>query len=168
MRSLHHPVLLLLLAPAAVALRAPALTAQRHGERVADRVARSQPVMVSRASLTLDGRFAVALLAGAGTVETAAISYSKLLGDGDALEALCLAGGSCSDVLNSPWADVGGVPLAAFGAVAYASALALAVAPSLQPAALDGTPASKMVDTALLGLTAAMAAFSACLMLLLA
>ena len=119
-------------------------------------------------SSPLNSRLAVAILAGAGAIETGAISYNKLVGDGDGLQALCFAGGSCSDVLNGPWADVFGIPLAAFGAPAYTSAGALAVAPMLQPSPAEATADSKNANTALLGLTAAMASFSACLMLLLA
>ena len=114
-----------------------------------------------------NNRLAVALLAGAGAAETGAISYSKLVGNGDGLKALCFAGGSCSDVLNGPWADVFGIPLAAFGALAYASAGALAVAPMLQPSPSGAPAVANTTDKALLGLTAAMATFSACLMLLL-
>lgn len=110
----------------------------------------------------------MALLAGVGAAETGAISYSKLLGDGNAIDALCVAGGACSDVLNGPWADVAGVPLSAFGAIAYTSVGVLAVAPTLQQNTLEAPIGSKAADAALLGLTAAMATFSACLMLLLA
>ena len=110
-------------------------------------------------------RLTVALLSGAGAIETAAISASKLSG-GDDLEALCFAGGSCADVLNSPWASVSGVPLAVFGALSYATVTALALAPLAQ--ADDEAGGAVAANTALLGMTAAMAAFSSCLMLLLA
>jgi len=110
-------------------------------------------------------RLAIALLAGAGAVETAAISASKLFGDGN-VEALCITGGACSDVLNGPWASVAGVPLAALGALSYATVLALAIAPLARTD--QAADVSATVNSALLGLTAAMASFSACLMLLLA
>ena len=52
-------------------------------------------------------------------METGAITADKLSG-ANALAGLCsAAGGGCADVLNSPWADVAGVPLALFGAIAY-------------------------------------------------
>lgn len=39
----------------------------------------------------------------------------------------CGAGFDCEMVLTSAWADIGGVPLAAFGAAAYFTAFALAI-----------------------------------------
>lgn len=92
-------------------------------------------------------RMGIALLSGAGVLETAAIASAKVFGDGN-FEALCFSEGSCADVLSSPWASVFGVPLAAFGTFAYASVLALALAPS--------GAAQNLANSALLGLTAAM------------
>ena len=75
------------------------------------------------------GRLPLALLAAAGAVETGAITADKLSG-ANALAGLCsAAGGGCADVLNSPWADVAGVPLALFGAIAYSAVALLAAAP---------------------------------------
>ena len=39
----------------------------------------------------------------------------------------CGAGFDCEMVLNSQWAEIGGIPLAAFGAAAYFTAFSLAV-----------------------------------------
>ena len=108
------------------------------------------------------GRMPLALLAAAGALETGAITADKLSGS-NALAGLCsAAGGGCSDVLNSPWASVGGVPLALFGAIAYAAVALLAAAPLLseQYAAPSAKP--------LVFGSAALATFSGALMLLLA
>lgn len=125
------------------------------------------PVLMTSPSAvpTQNGRIATAVLAAMGALETSAITYSKLFGKGDDIQQLCPLGNGCADVLNGPWSEVGGVPLAAVGAVAYASVCLLALAPTFTP---SSQLSSKPADAALLGLTAAMASFSGCLMLLLA
>lgn len=108
------------------------------------------------------GRLPLALLAAAGAVETGAITADKLSG-ANALAGLCsAAGGGCADVLNSPWADVAGVPLALFGAIAYSAVALLAAAP-LVSAELEEPSAGPLIFG-----SAALASFSGCLMLLLA
>jgi len=109
-------------------------------------------------------RSAIAVLAGAGAIETSIITADKLVPQlGGAAVALCsAAGGGCSDVLNGPWSSVSGIPLAAVGAVAYTGVAALASLPRG-----GETAETDSRDMALLAACAAMAGFSACLMLLL-
>lgn len=109
-------------------------------------------------------RVALAILASVGALETGAISYGKLSGN-DSFEALCLTGGSCTDVLNGPWSEIFGIPLAAIGFAAYVSIVGLA-----SWSAFHSQPSSnsKPAESALLGLGAAMATVSAYLMFLLA
>jgi len=59
----------------------------------------------------------VSLLASFGVLDCGYLTYTKLSG----IKALCLATGasSCSKVLESPWASIGPVPLAAIGLLAY-------------------------------------------------
>ncbi|KAL1530758.1 hypothetical protein AB1Y20_001657 [Prymnesium parvum] len=153
----------LLLCTAAAALRAPPLAPHARGSLSHTHRAPSAAMDTVRPRADLKGRAALAVLAGLGAVETSAISWSKLAGD-DALRLLCPTGGGCADVLDGPWSEVFGVPLAAVGAAAYASVGLLAAAPLRLPAAGGG---SKGADMLLVGLTAAMASASACLMLLL-
>ncbi|KAL8151697.1 hypothetical protein V2J09_021505 [Rumex salicifolius] len=59
---------------------------------------------------------------GLGFLETSYLTYLKLSNS----EAFCpVAGGACSDVLNSKYSVVFGVPLPLFGMVAYGSVLVL-------------------------------------------
>lgn len=122
-----------------------------------------------------EGRVALAVLASAGAVETSVITYDKLelfgAGDGSVVEKLCSSagGGSCGDVLNSPWADVGGVPLSLFGALGYFAVALAAAAPLL---GVGGAPEDSQgegdsLSSALVFGSGALAAFSTCLMLLL-
>lgn len=63
-----------------------------------------------------------AALGGVGFVETAYLTYIKLTNS----EAFCpVGGGSCSDVLNSDYASVLGVPLPLIGMTAYGFVLLL-------------------------------------------
>lgn len=114
------------------------------------------------------GRLALSALASLGTLETAAITSDKLFNSGIVLDKLCGTGGGCSDVLSSPWASVGTVPLSLFGAVAYLSMTILAVAPLLssEDTGSDAEEASLATSALVFG-SGALAAFSACLMLLL-
>ncbi|GAX29115.1 hypothetical protein FisN_7Hh288 [Fistulifera solaris] len=72
-------------------------------------------------------------IAAAGTLETVFLTYSKLT-ESSAAEQLCsITGGSCSSVLNGPYAVIPGseIPLAAVGVVAYATVATLALGPTL-------------------------------------
>ena len=113
------------------------------------------------------GRVIIALLAGAGAIETGVLTVEKLWPSG-ALSGLCLPGGGCADVLNGPWSTVLGVPLAAFGLVAYASMAALAAQPLVLPRTDDAVADVSAPGTGVLVFgSGALASFSACLMLLL-
>ena len=72
-------------------------------------------------------------IAVAGSIETSFLTFSKLA-ESSAAEQLCsITGGSCSSVLNGPYATIPGseIPLAAIGAVAYATVATLALGPTL-------------------------------------
>lgn len=90
-------------------------------------------------------RKAVAAVAGVGALETAYLTYSKLA----AAPTLCASG--CGSVLEGPYASVAGVPLAAFGLLAYVSVVLLALGDV------------KKTRRPLVVVTSAMAAASACL-----
>ena len=66
----------------------------------------------------------IGAIALAGMLDTAYITYEKL---NASQGGLCQAG--CSVVLNSPYAEVLGYPLALFGLVAYTAMALLAVVP---------------------------------------
>ena len=66
----------------------------------------------------------IGAIALAGMLDTAYITYEKL---NESQGGLCQAG--CSVVLNSPYAEVMGYPLALFGLVAYTAMALLAVVP---------------------------------------
>lgn len=69
-------------------------------------------------------RLIIAAIAALGVIENAYLTLIKLSGG----TAVCPTSG-CTEVLNSPYANVWGLPLTLFGLLAYASILALAVAP---------------------------------------
>lgn len=105
----------------------------------------------------------IGAIATLGILDTATITYEKL---NAAQASLCTAG--CSVVLNSPYAEVFGYPLALFGLVAYVMMALLA----LVPLAIDqeGKPDGAIAQTWLwlfLG-ALAMTSFSGYLMYLLA
>ncbi|GAX16561.1 hypothetical protein FisN_7Lh288 [Fistulifera solaris] len=80
-------------------------------------------------------------IAVAGTLETSFLTYSKLA-ESSAAEQLCsITGGSCSSVLNGPYAVIPGseIPLAAVGVVAYVTVAALALGPTLANSPKDDT-----------------------------
>jgi len=120
-------------------------------------------------------RTSIAIFAALGAVETGALTADKLFGDGGGAAAVCSAlGGGCADVLSGPWADLFGVPLAAFGLAGYVAVLSLSLYPKLSrnglgPSAVsaqgvgDGGDASLHDEALLLG-CAVMVTFSACLM----
>ncbi|KKZ12033.1 MAG: hypothetical protein TH68_08005 [Candidatus Synechococcus spongiarum 142] len=76
-------------------------------------------------------RLAMAVLASIGAVDTGLITLKRWQ---VVPELACpVTGDGCDIVLNSPWATVLGQPLALFGFLAYATVVALAVAPLLAP-----------------------------------
>ncbi len=160
---------LLLLAPAVAALVAQAALPHRPALAAVQLPAAAAVTAVAQdaspsAEEERQGRLLLSTLAAAGAAETGFLSWQKLTG-GSAVESFCAAGGGCADVLNGPWATVSGVPLALFGLVAYSSMGVLAAWPLLAPDA--STAADAPARKALVGGSAAMAAFSGCLMLLL-
>jgi uncharacterized membrane protein len=104
-------------------------------------------------------------IAAAGTLETSFLTYSKLA-ESSAAEQLCsITGGSCSSVLNGPYAVIPGseIPLAAVGVVAYVTVAALALGPTLAKPPKDDHN-NRILLTAL---ATSMGAFSVFLMTLL-
>ena len=77
----------------------------------------------------------MAIIAGAGVLETAYLSFTKLTG-GSVSSALCGTDGSCGNVLNGPYSVIPGtnLPLALLGLVAYSVVAFLAVAPMIMNA----------------------------------
>jgi uncharacterized membrane protein len=69
-------------------------------------------------------RLLMAIVAGLGLLDTSYITYEKLTNQAS---GICQAG--CSTVLNSPYAEILGQPLALFGVGAYLTVLILAIAP---------------------------------------
>jgi uncharacterized membrane protein len=68
----------------------------------------------------------MAIVAGLGILDTSYVTYEKLTNQAS---GICQAG--CSTVLNSPYAEIFGQPLALFGIGAYLTVLILAIAPSV-------------------------------------
>jgi uncharacterized membrane protein len=66
----------------------------------------------------------MAIVAGLGLLDTSYITYEKLTNQAS---GICQAG--CSTVLNSPYAEILGQPLALFGVGAYLTVLILTIAP---------------------------------------
>jgi len=81
--------------------------------------AEARPPLLLRSTL-LDA--AAALLALVGVADSVYLTVQHLLGN----TLRCTLTSGCSEVLGSPYASLGGVPLAAFGAVAYFTAFSLA------------------------------------------
>ncbi|XP_057449222.1 thiol-disulfide oxidoreductase LTO1 [Lotus japonicus] len=95
-------------------------------------------------------------IAGTGFLETSYLTYLKLTG----ADAFCpVGGGTCSDILNSDYALVFGVPLPLIGMGAYGfvAALSLQLATKKFPFGIDKSNAQLV----LLGTTTSMAAASA-------
>lgn len=112
----------------------------------------------------------IGAIAIAGAILTAYLTITKLLG-GEVTCSVEGAGGSCGDVLNSPYAEVFGLPLSLFGCLGY---LAMATF-ALSPLFIDGEKnrgfRKQLEDTTWLLLLAgstAMAVFSGYLMYVLA
>jgi uncharacterized membrane protein len=106
----------------------------------------------------------MASLATAGALETAYLSYNKLVLGGSS--PLCGANGSCDSVLTGPYSNIPftDIPLAVVGCVAYVTVGVLALAPLLLVSE-DADDSSNRV--ALTTLTTAMGTFSVFLMTLL-
>jgi uncharacterized membrane protein len=68
----------------------------------------------------------MAIVAGLGILDTSYITYAKLTNQAS---GICQAG--CSTVLNSPYAEILGQPLALFGIGAYLTVMILAIAPMI-------------------------------------
>ncbi|KAI4364692.1 hypothetical protein MLD38_020748 [Melastoma candidum] len=97
-----------------------------------------------------------ALIGGVGLVETAYLTYVKVTSS----DAFCaVGGGSCSDVLNSDYASVFGIPLPLIGMLAYGmvATVSLKLNEKSMPFGL-GEPDGRAI---LLGITTSMAASSA-------
>ncbi|XP_071708561.1 thiol-disulfide oxidoreductase LTO1-like [Rutidosis leptorrhynchoides] len=97
-----------------------------------------------------------AAIGGLGFFETSYLSYSKLTGS----DAFCpVGGGSCTDILNSNYALVYGIPLPLIGVVAYAAAtyIALKLAAKDLPFGIDETTGGLILH----GTTTSMATASA-------
>lgn len=116
------------------------------------------------------GRVALSLLASVGAVETGIITSEKLgLSSFGVVDKLCTStGGGCSDVLSGPWASIAGVPLSLFGLLAYSTVAVLAAAPLLTAPSVEDDENSETLASALVFGSGALAAFSSCLLLLLA
>ena len=72
----------------------------------------------------------IGAIAIAGAILTAYLTITKLMG-GEVTCSVDGAGGSCSDVLNSPYAEVFGLPLSLFGCLGYLSMATFALSPLL-------------------------------------
>jgi uncharacterized membrane protein len=103
----------------------------------------------------------MAIVAGLGLLDTSYITYEKLTNQAS---GICQAG--CSTVLNSPYAEILGQPLALFGVGAYLTVLILAIAPWVGGS--DRQPQlTQATQLPLFLITGSMALFSGYLMYLL-
>ncbi len=110
----------------------------------------------------------MAIVAGLGVTDTSYITYEKLTNQSS---GICQAG--CSTVLNSPYAEILGQPLAIFGLVAYLIVFGLAIAPLTQRGDDSSTirqrqQLTERTQLPLFLVTGAMTLFSGYLMYLLA
>jgi uncharacterized membrane protein len=110
----------------------------------------------------------MAIVAGLGILDTSYITYAKLTNQAS---GICQAG--CSTVLNSPYAEILGQPLALFGLGAYLSVFVLAIAPRLfgsdsADAILQRPQLAQSTQLPLFLVTGAMTLFSGYLIYLLA
>jgi uncharacterized membrane protein len=64
-----------------------------------------------------------ALLSVAGLADSIYLTITHLTGE----DVTCIASSGCSEVLSSPYASVGPIPLGAFGALGYFLAFSLAI-----------------------------------------
>lgn len=72
----------------------------------------------------------IGAIAIAGAILTAYLTITKLTG-GEVTCSVDGGGGSCSDVLNSPYAEIFGLPLSLFGCLGYLSMATFALSPLL-------------------------------------
>ena len=72
----------------------------------------------------------IGAIAIAGAILTAYLTVTKLMG-GDVTCSATGSGGSCNDVLNSPYAEIFGLPLSLFGCLGYLSMATFALSPLL-------------------------------------
>jgi len=119
-------------------------------------------------------RRVLAAVSAVGALETGVLTVVKQVSPTGGVEALCKASGSsgCGNVLSSPLASVGGIPLTLFGFAAYCVVAFLAVYPLFASNdATTNSDGSQYDDStnrlALVTLTTGMATFSAFLMSLL-
>jgi uncharacterized membrane protein len=106
-------------------------------------------------------RLLMAIVAGLGILDTSYITYEKLTNQAS---GICQAG--CSTVLNSPYAEIFGQPLALFGIGAYLTVLILAIAPSISGSDRQA-PLAQATQLPLFLVTGAMTLFSGYLIYLL-
>jgi len=66
---------------------------------------------------------AAALVALVGLADAVYLTINHYTGE----KVPCSVTGGCEAVLNSAWSEIGGIPLAAFGAAAYFAAFSLAI-----------------------------------------
>ncbi|CAI5512046.1 unnamed protein product [Closterium sp. Naga37s-1] len=101
-----------------------------------------------------------------GAAETLYLSFEKLAGG----QVACPINESCTDVLNSPYASLFGIPLPVFGFAAYSTVALLThlSRPSSPQTPLEASTLSSTARWLLLSLTAAMATTSGYLMFILA
>ncbi|KAJ3681932.1 hypothetical protein LUZ60_014505 [Juncus effusus] len=107
-------------------------------------------------SLSISSNSLSAGLSSLGLIETGYLTYLKFTNS----EAFCpVGGGNCSDVLNSDYSVVFGVPLSLVGMIAYGSVTLL----SLQQAGIISIPNIDKIDGQLIltGVTTSLAASSA-------
>jgi len=113
-----------------------------------------------------NSRFTIAVISTLGIVNTAYLTATRLLDT----EVVCPVEG-CDKVLQSPYATVFGVPLAAFGLLAYVGMLAMAVVPWILAEDAPKAQRKQFDELTWLGLSvggAAMAVFSGYLMSIMA
>ncbi|CAI6006243.1 unnamed protein product [Closterium sp. NIES-64] len=101
-----------------------------------------------------------------GAAETLYLSFEKLAGG----QVACPINESCTDVLNSPYASLFGIPLPVFGFAAYSTVALLThlSRPSSPQTPLEASTLSSTARWLLLSLTAAMTTTSGYLMFILA
>ncbi|CAM9125480.1 unnamed protein product [Ascophyllum nodosum] len=106
-------------------------------------------------------RKAIGVMATAGALESAFLTYQKIKPGG--LDLLCGVSGGCADVLSGPYSNFLGVPLSALGAMGYLFVALLALVPLF----MEGEAIDKITRSLLLTTTTAMGVFSVYLLSLL-
>lgn len=119
-----------------------------------------------------NARKTLAALSTIGAIETAFLTGVKIIGGEGAINSICsisgnaLSGG-CSDVLSSPYANIAGIPLTAFGFAAYSTVAILSILPLMSKEDESSSSDDSLNRLALLTISTGMATFSAFLMSLL-